>query len=67
VAGIGREAKAGHSVTGGYVCRDKNLPDLNGRNTFWATLFPAISGHYANKRSSKENRLITKLCGFFIW
>lgn len=54
-------SETGHSVTGGYVCRDKNLPDLNGKYIFG----DFVSGNiwaltYANKKAIK-NELVTKL------
>ncbi len=54
-------SETGRSVTGGYVCRDKNLPDLNGKYIFG----DFVSGNiwaltYANKKATK-NELITKL------
>jgi glucose/arabinose dehydrogenase len=54
-------SETGHSVTGGYVCRDKNLPELNGKYVFG----DFVSGNiwaltYANNKAVK-NELIAKL------
>ena len=54
-------SETGHSVTGGYVCHDKNLPDLNGKYIFG----DFVSGNiwaltYANKKAVK-NELVTRL------
>lgn len=54
-------AETGHSVTGGYVCRDKNLPELNSKYVFG----DYVSGNiwaltYSGKKAVK-NELITKL------
>ena len=51
----------GHSITGGYVCHDKNLPDLNGKYVFG----DFVSGNiwaltYSNKKEV-QNELVTKL------
>ena len=54
-------SETGNSITGGYVCRDKNLPGLNGKYIFgdfvtgnvWALT-------YANNKAVKNER-ITKL------
>lgn len=54
-------SETGHSVTGGYVCHDKNLPGLNGKYIFG----DFVSGNvwaltYSNKKAVK-NELIAKL------
>lgn len=54
-------SETGHSVTGGYVCRDKNLPGLDGKYIFG----DFVSGNiwalsYSGKKAVK-NELIAKL------
>lgn len=54
-------SETGHSVTGGYVCHDKNLPELNGKYIFG----DFVSGNiwaltYAGKKAVK-NELLTRL------
>jgi glucose/arabinose dehydrogenase len=54
-------SETGHSVTGGYVCHDKNLPALNGKYIFG----DFVSGNiwaltYSNKKAV-QNELVTRL------
>lgn len=54
-------SETGHSVTGGYVCRDKNLPDLNGKYIFGDFVSGNIWALTYNNKKAVNNELITRL------
>ena len=54
-------SNTGHSVTGGYVCRDKNLPDLNGKYIFGDFVSGNVWALTYSGKKAVNNELITKL------
>jgi glucose/arabinose dehydrogenase len=53
----------GNSVTGGYVCRDKSLPQLNGKYIYGDFVSGNIWALTYNNKKAVKNELISKLSG----
>lgn len=56
-------SSTGNSVTGGYVCRDKNLPGLNGKYVYGDFVSGNIWALTHNEKKAVQNELIGKLSG----
>ncbi len=56
-------SKTGNSVTGGYVCRDKNLPALNGKYIYGDFVSGNIWALTYSGKKAVNNELIAKLSG----
>jgi glucose/arabinose dehydrogenase len=56
-------ANTGRSVTGGYVCRDKSLPDLTGKYIYGDFVSGNIWALTAEGKQVVKNQLVTKLDG----
>lgn len=56
-------SNTGNSVTGGYVCRDKNLPDLNGKYIYGDFVSGNIWALTYDGKKAVQNELISKLSG----
>lgn len=54
-------SNTGRSVTGGYVCRDKNLPELNGKYIFGDFVSGNIWALTYSAKKAVNNELITRL------
>lgn len=55
------QGSEGHSVTGGYVCHDKNLPELNGKYIFGDFVSGNIWALTSSNKKTVQNELVTKL------
>ncbi|MCW3114169.1 MAG: glucose sorbosone dehydrogenase [Segetibacter sp.] len=56
-------SSTGNSVTGGYVCRDKNLPGLNGKYVYGDFVSGNIWALTYDQKKAVQNELIGKLSG----
>lgn len=56
-------SETGRSVTGGYVCRDKNLPGLNGKYIYGDFVSGNIWALTYSGKKAVNNELITTLSG----
>jgi glucose/arabinose dehydrogenase len=56
-------SETGKSVTGGYVCRDKNLPSLNGRYVYGDFVSGNIWALTVSNNRAVRNELIAKATG----
>ncbi|MCW3107466.1 MAG: glucose sorbosone dehydrogenase, partial [Segetibacter sp.] len=56
-------SNTGNSVTGGYVCRDKNLPALNGKYIYGDFVSGNIWALTYTGKKAVNNELIGKLLG----
>ncbi len=54
-------SETGHSVTGGYVCHDKNLPGLNGKYIFGDFVSGNIWALTYSGKKAVQNELVTRL------
>ena len=56
-------SSTGFSVTGGYVCRDKNLPSLEGKYIFGDYASGNVWALTSSNKAAVKNELIAKLTG----
>jgi glucose/arabinose dehydrogenase len=56
-------SKTGNSVTGGYVCRDKSLPGLNGKYVYGDFVSGNVWALSYNGKKAEKNDLIANLSG----
>jgi len=54
-------SETGHSVTGGYICHDKNLPGLNGKYIFGDFVSGNIWALTYSGKKAVQNELVTRL------